>query len=230
MAYTSQLILLSAGLCLLASVHCSKEEKALFDFLFSSYNRGVRPVASPSEAVNVSVEFTPVYIEEVSKEGGFSQIYGWLSMTWNDSQLSWDPIDFGLIDNFAVCSDKVWKPDIRLYNGKMETEKVKVVLMQNGIVTWVVPALFHFLCDFKVGYPVGKMSCSGKFGSWAQTGAQISLSKRSVDASHYKEKFGWSISNTGILKNVKKYVCCEQSYEDIVVTLEFQKKVKNCGI
>ena len=40
----------------------------------------------------------------------------WLTQIWNDTHLTWNASDFGGITNIALPYDKVWKPDIILYN------------------------------------------------------------------------------------------------------------------
>ncbi|ETN73626.1 Neurotransmitter-gated ion-channel ligand binding domain protein [Necator americanus] len=40
----------------------------------------------------------------------------WLTMKWNDFQLRWNPLDYGNISNLHVPSDRVWLPDIVLFN------------------------------------------------------------------------------------------------------------------
>ena len=40
----------------------------------------------------------------------------WLKMDWNDNKLRWSPEDFGGLKHVRVPSEKIWKPDIVLYN------------------------------------------------------------------------------------------------------------------
>jgi len=35
---------------------------------------------------------------------------------WNDYQLSWEPTEFGGINVIRIMPEKVWKPDIVLFN------------------------------------------------------------------------------------------------------------------
>ncbi|KAK6048820.1 hypothetical protein COOONC_13675 [Cooperia oncophora] len=37
-------------------------------------------------------------------------------MKWNDFQLRWQPEDYGNITNLHVPPDRVWLPDIVLFN------------------------------------------------------------------------------------------------------------------
>jgi hypothetical protein len=40
----------------------------------------------------------------------------WLDQTWNDTHLTWNASDFGGITTIGLPYDRVWRPDIILYN------------------------------------------------------------------------------------------------------------------
>lgn len=40
----------------------------------------------------------------------------WLRLVWMDYQLMWDEADYGGIGVLRLPPDKVWKPDIVLFN------------------------------------------------------------------------------------------------------------------
>ena len=40
----------------------------------------------------------------------------WLDQEWRDELLVWDPKDFGGIDRIRIPCDRIWLPDIVLYN------------------------------------------------------------------------------------------------------------------
>ena len=42
-------------------------------------------------------------------DGAFEQL-------WNDYQLNWEPTEFGGINVIRILPEKVWKPDIVLFN------------------------------------------------------------------------------------------------------------------
>lgn len=46
---------------------------------------------------------------------------GWTSycphpQIWNDYKLKWNPLDYGGVEFMRVPTEKIWKPDIVLYN------------------------------------------------------------------------------------------------------------------
>jgi nicotinic acetylcholine receptor len=40
----------------------------------------------------------------------------WLDQEWDDELLAWNPSDFGNISIIRIPCDKIWLPDIVLYN------------------------------------------------------------------------------------------------------------------
>jgi nicotinic acetylcholine receptor len=40
----------------------------------------------------------------------------WLTLKWHDYHMQWDPQDYGGIESIRVPPDKVWLPDIVLFN------------------------------------------------------------------------------------------------------------------
>lgn len=99
---------------------------------------------------------------------------------WNDYQLQWDEADYGGIAVLRLPPDKVWKPDIVLFNkyvlimksksifiylnfvyfyysadGNYEVRyKSNVLIYPNGEVLWVPPAIYQ------VSYMPFPFSCS----------------------------------------------------------------------
>lgn len=40
----------------------------------------------------------------------------WLTLKWKDFQMTWNPVNYGGIKQIRVSPDKVWLPDIVLFN------------------------------------------------------------------------------------------------------------------
>ncbi|KAK6048529.1 hypothetical protein COOONC_13966 [Cooperia oncophora] len=40
----------------------------------------------------------------------------WLTLKWHDFQMRWNPVKYGEIRQIRVQPDKVWLPDIVLFN------------------------------------------------------------------------------------------------------------------
>lgn len=77
----------------------------------------------------------------------------WLRLVWSDYQLQWDEADYGGIGVLRLPPDKVWKPDIVLFNnadGNYEVRyKSNVLIYPNGEVLWVPPAIYQVSLIFE---------------------------------------------------------------------------------
>ncbi|KAI0213556.1 Acetylcholine receptor subunit beta-like 1 [Lamellibrachia satsuma] len=126
----------------------------------------------------------------------------WLRMVWQDYQLEWDPAVYGGIQKIRILPEKVWKPDIVLFNnadGRYEVSyKPSVVISHTGSVLWIPPAIYKSSCRIDVKYfPFDEQECEMKFGSWTFNGDQVGLryyeDKDRVDLSDYVNSGTWDI-------------------------------------
>ncbi|KAM6149288.1 neuronal acetylcholine receptor subunit alpha-6 [Erethizon dorsatum] len=154
----------------------------------------------------------------------------WLRHIWNDYKLRWDPKEYDGIETLHVPADKIWKPDIVLYNnavGDFQVEsKTKALLKYNGTITWTPPATFKSSCPMDITFfPFDHQNCSLKFGSWSYDKAEIDLliigSK--VDMNDFWENSEWEIVDASGYKHDIKYNCCEEIYTDITYSFYIRR-------
>ncbi|KAF6083810.1 cholinergic receptor nicotinic alpha 6 subunit [Phyllostomus discolor] len=214
---------LRLGLCLWLCVFipffkdgagCASEER-LFHKLFSHYNQFIRPVENVSDPITVYFEVAITQLANV---------------IWNDYKLRWDPVEFDGIETLRVPADKIWKPDIVLYNnavGDFQVEgKTKALLKYDGTITWTPPAIFKSSCPMDITFfPFDHQNCSLKFGSWTYDKAKIDLliigSK--VDMNDFWENSEWEIVDASGYKHDIKYNCCEEIYTDITYSFYIRR-------
>ncbi|PIC18836.1 hypothetical protein B9Z55_024590 [Caenorhabditis nigoni] len=92
-------------------------EERLLSYIFDGYNSLIRPVlnaSSPPIEVFFSLAF--VLLINVDEKNQIMQTNVWPTMKWNDYQMQWDPREFDGIKTIRVPPDKVWLPDIVLFN------------------------------------------------------------------------------------------------------------------
>ncbi|XP_077007952.1 neuronal acetylcholine receptor subunit alpha-6 isoform X2 [Tamandua tetradactyla] len=193
---------------------CASEER-LFHKLFSHYNQFIRPVENVSDPVTVHFEVAITQLANV---------------IWNDYKLRWDPMDYDGIETVRVPADKIWKPDIVLYNnavGDFQAEgKTKALLKYDGMITWTPPAIFKSSCPMDITFfPFDHQNCSLKFGSWTYDKAEVDLliigSK--VDMNDFWENSEWEIVDASGYKHDIKYNCCEEIYTDITYSFYIRR-------
>ncbi|BES90987.1 nicotinic acetylcholine receptor [Nesidiocoris tenuis] len=183
-------------------VRCSEDEERLVRDLFRGYNKLIRPVQNMTQKVDVRFGLAFVQLINVNEKNQIMKSNVWLRLVWNDYQLQWDEADYGGIGVLRLPPDKVWKPDIVLFNnadGNYEVRyKSNVLIYPNGEVLWVPPAIYQSSCTIDVTYfPFDQQTCIMKFGSWTFNGDQVSLAlynnKNFVDLSDYWKSGTWDI-------------------------------------
>ncbi|XP_071388194.1 neuronal acetylcholine receptor subunit alpha-3-like isoform X2 [Centroberyx affinis] len=154
----------------------------------------------------------------------------WLRHVWNDYKLKWAPIEYDGIEFIRVPSNKIWRPDIVLYNNAvgdfLVEDKTKALLKFDGTITWVPPAIFKSSCPMDITYfPFDYQNCSMKFGSWTYDKAKIDLvligSK--VNLKDFWESGEWEIIDAPGYKHDIKYNCCEEIYPDITYSFYIRR-------
>ncbi|XP_025414553.1 acetylcholine receptor subunit beta-like 1 [Sipha flava] len=190
---------------------CSEDEERLVRDLFRGYNKLIRPVQNMTEKVNVQFGLAFVQLINVNEKSQIMKSNVWLRLVWRDYQLQWDEADYGGIQVLRLPPDKVWKPDIVLFNnadGNYEVRyKSNVLIRPNGELLWIPPAIYQSSCTIDVTYfPFDQQTCIMKFGSWTFNGDQVSLAlyndKQFVDLSDYWKSGTWDIIEVPAYLNV----------------------------
>ncbi|KAJ8390990.1 hypothetical protein AAFF_G00097680 [Aldrovandia affinis] len=208
----------------------SKGEDRLFRRLFRRYNPFIRPVENVSDPVTVEFEVSISQLVKVDEVNQIMETNLWLRHIWNDYKLKWSPMEYDGIEFIRVPSNKIWRPDIVLYNNAvgdfLVEDKTKALLKFDGTVTWVPPAIFKSSCPMDITYfPFDYQNCSMKFGSWTYDKAKIDLvligSK--VNLKDFWESGEWEIIDAPGYKHDIKYNCCEEIYPDITYSFYIRR-------
>jgi len=100
----------------------------------------------------------------------------YLSQSWKDDRLSWDPTDYENLAVLHLPQSLVWTPDILPWNniGKIEeSARVNVIVSSTGDVFWAPPVIYRTLClEQETG---GLLNCQIKLGSWTYSTDQLQL-------------------------------------------------------
>uniref|UniRef100_A0A8C6U3C8 Cholinergic receptor, nicotinic, alpha 6 n=1 Tax=Neogobius melanostomus TaxID=47308 RepID=A0A8C6U3C8_9GOBI len=202
----------------------------LFRRLFRRYNQFIRPVENVSDPVTVEFEVSISQLVKVDEVNQIMETNLWLRHVWNDYKLKWSPIEYDGIEFIRVPSNKIWRPDIVLYNNAvgdfLVEDKTKALLKFDGTITWIPPAIFKSSCPMDITYfPFDYQNCSMKFGSWTYDKAKIDLvligSK--VNLKDFWESGEWEIIDAPGYKHDIKYNCCEEIYPDITYSFYIRR-------
>ncbi|XP_078533653.1 neuronal acetylcholine receptor subunit alpha-6 [Lissotriton helveticus] len=217
-------------LALLKGCSLCETEERLFKKLFGHYNQYIRPVENVSDPVKVHFEVALTQLVNVDEVNQILETNLWLRHIWKDYKLKWNPPEYDGIEFFRVPAEKIWRPDIVLYNnavGRFQVEgKTKALLKYDGMITWTPPAIFRSSCPMDITFfPFDHQNCSLKFGSWSYDKAKIELAiiTSKVDMKDFWENNEWEVVDASGYKHDIKYNCCEEIYTDITYSFYIRR-------
>ena len=90
-------------------------------------------------------------ISDLDARKSVLELDAWMRFKWNDDYLTWDPSDYGGLDQVHLKQGDLWKPDIHLYNNADGVNMnhygdVYFILYNTGKVLWVPPAKLAAFC------------------------------------------------------------------------------------
>ncbi|EFO83449.1 CRE-ACR-21 protein [Caenorhabditis remanei] len=202
----------------------------LYRDLLYDYNNEIRPSVHPKEPINVTFVFSLTQIIDVDERNQILTTNSWVRLHWVDYKLVWDPRLYQNVTRIHIPSDKIWKPDIILYNNA-DAQYMKSVMSTDVIVDylgnihWPLSAIFTSSCPLDVKhYPFDRQTCILKYASWAYDGTKIDLLLKSEqgDITNYITNTEWSLIGIRAEKNQVIYSCCPEPYPfiDVHVTIE----------
>ncbi|XP_005805599.2 neuronal acetylcholine receptor subunit alpha-5 [Xiphophorus maculatus] len=177
----------------------AKAEDKLFKYLFQNYQKWVRPVEYLNQTISVKFGLAISQLVDVDEKNQLMTTNVWVKQEWVDMKLRWSPEDFLGITTIRVPSDRIWLPDVVLYDnsdGRFEGTITKAVVKYDGTISWNPPANYKSACTIDVTFfPFDLQNCSMKFGSWTYDGSQVDvlLEDFHVDKQDYFDNGEWEI-------------------------------------
>ncbi|KAL5004966.1 hypothetical protein ScPMuIL_018422 [Solemya velum] len=231
-------------------VLCNQFEKRLHSELLQKreYNKLIRPSAEGEEALVVKLGMRLSQLLEVDEKNQIMTSNVWLRHEWTDQRLRWDPAEYDNINMTHVPSEKLWRPDIVLYNNAdgsfVVTLLTKATVHYNGKIVWLPPAIYKSYCPIDVEFfPFDMQECFMKFGSWTYDGHEVDLRhvcqergiyvdteknemviKRGIDLKDFYPSVEWDVINVTARRKAKFYPCCPEPYPDITFNITIRRR------
>lgn len=168
--------------------------------LFQTYDKDVRPSLDFSKSLAVDVKLVFHEIDEVNEKSQSISGSGKLKIKWNDNYLTWNESHFYDINQILVPDESIWKPDIRIHNGRAsignyESKSKQLKVGKNGDVTWTHFLWFETQCAIDVKYyPFDSQSCDIEFIFLNGDGIWIDSAVVDTDVTEVKDD--WIIEKT----------------------------------
>ncbi|KJH42674.1 Cation transporter family protein [Dictyocaulus viviparus] len=170
----------------------SDDEERLMVDIFRGYNSLIQPVRNINDTpIIVKVALQLCLLINVNEKDQIMHTNVWLTLKWHDFQMRWNPVNYGEIKEIRVSPDKVWLPDIVLFNNADGNYEVSfmcnVVINYHGDMLWVPPAIYK--SSYVEFFPFDEQVCTLMFGSWTLEFEQAEW----VDLSEYAPSSIWDV-------------------------------------
>ncbi|GFO18687.1 neuronal acetylcholine receptor subunit alpha-7 [Plakobranchus ocellatus] len=235
------LALLEATNGLTKHIELSEEDKLIKTLLARYKRRGRygRPLEHFNDTIKIFYNMQLLQIMDLDERNQVLTLNVWDRYIWKDMHVKWDPKEHGGVDTIRIPSDKIWIPDIKLYNYAderlAERRDVLCVINSDGRVLWMPQAIYKSSCEIDVqAFPFDIQSCKLKFGSWTYGGDMVDLmvlindtghTNGSIDISEYRKSNSWEILDVPAVRNCQFYTCCpNEPYIDLSFTIIFQRR------
>ncbi|XP_077981968.1 neuronal acetylcholine receptor subunit alpha-9-like [Glandiceps talaboti] len=203
----------------------------LVDYLLSKYPKHpVRPVRNQSSIVTVSHRMTPIQLIDMDEKNQVITLKSWLSQTWKDDYLVWDPANFSGISEMQIPISTIWQPDTVIYSSvrhdslrQMESE---AILTNNGMVTAIQFYIIEATCAIDATlFPFDEQRCDFKFASWSYHGGLLNYvpaPNSSVDK--FIGNGEWELLEMPVECVSDMHFCCEKPFPGITYTLHLKRR------
>ncbi|XP_055371355.1 acetylcholine receptor subunit alpha-like [Condylostylus longicornis] len=206
-------------------------EESLRKALLSNYIQTVIPVENHTHPINVNVALIVNHID-ISDIDTKAILHGSLDLQWNDNKLQWNPNDFGGLNSIYLTKEKLWVPDLSLYNtanGILLNIKHEgtIKLSSNGKIHWTPHVKLETYCRLSLKYwPFDKQTCPFILGSWVHSSRALIpyLSENRPILDILANNHNWKITNTHSFIEEKIYACCPDPYPSITFTFDLDRK------
>ncbi|KAL8596822.1 hypothetical protein ACOMHN_027151 [Nucella lapillus] len=147
--------------------------------LMKSYDPLVRPVNDSSQKLSLHMSMGLKGFVELDMKKQTLVSFGWLTVTWYDQFLRWDPKQYPF-HTVYLTADMVWRPDLIIFNtvsdlDQLESQKRKVLVESSGKVTWYPGGLFQTFCSVNIFYyPLDTQTCGVEVSTWLYTNDLLS--------------------------------------------------------
>ncbi|XP_055352182.1 acetylcholine receptor subunit alpha-type acr-16-like isoform X6 [Paramacrobiotus metropolitanus] len=151
----------------------SVKTSALVRQLLAADDVHVPPNADqPGQPVRVNVGLQVAGVQHDRSESDLLILHGFLDLRWENSRLAWDPLQHHNITAVRLPADRVWVPDMTLYNsydarsGVLPADRTLVLVYASGNVLWIPRVAFPLSCNTTQNTAGDKVHCAIKLASW----------------------------------------------------------------
>ncbi|UXI22446.1 hypothetical protein NH340_JMT08389 [Sarcoptes scabiei] len=202
--------------------------------LFAQYDRMARPVLNLTRPINVQMFIRLLYFRLDFEKDSF-EFNAIFRFQWIDEFLQWNPSEFNQIERFNIGLEKVFTPDIVLFNSIDQNNLLKrynqteLTITSDGFVIWRPIVKLRSICNLNLSdWPNDRQQCSLIFLSWSYPGDALALY---IASNHIEldalESNGnqWRVLRTDCVTEIFIPDCCPELFiPQVRFTIEMIRK------
>lgn len=202
----------------------------LFRNVLTGYQSETRPMCRRKSTTDVNIDFALRQIVDMDEPRQFLNSILWIRMEWEDCRLRWNVSDYDGINEFILPQNKVWVPDLTLYdNAAVDKlsgiDDYSLVIHSDGIINYNFPSVLRSVCAVDVThFPFDFQVCNLTFGSWAYSGKQVDVINASnrADMTSYVLNSEWHVHNVPVSRLVTYYG--DDPYPTLILQLLLERR------
>ncbi|CAJ0960922.1 unnamed protein product, partial [Mesorhabditis belari] len=170
--------------------------KKLTEYLLKRHN----PSAPPDGRLIVEYEMEIVHILGIDELKQTMTVLVYVDERWHDPSLAWNPDEFGGITKTWLPLEKIWIPDIIIFNmldheDLLTAVRAPALILHNGSVETSKPFVSTVSCEIHIEhFPLDDQNCSLEIASWVYGKDKIKLHGHKEHATdHYTTNEEWNL-------------------------------------
>nr|XP_034302806.1 neuronal acetylcholine receptor subunit alpha-3-like [Crassostrea gigas] len=207
------------------TTHANNIHTAIFG---TSYNKFVRP----SSTTYVGIELNLLSVNEMDVKKQIMSSSGWLTVSWEDPRLTWDPSVYGGIKYIYTKQKEIWRPELIIDNSvegmsPIGHDEIYLKVIHTGEVRWDTPGRHVTHCDFNITYyPFDYQMCSLEVTSFAFSVEALTLNSTydTVNTEEFKENGEWVLHSSRVdEKNLSEH---GEKFSQLEFKMIFERRAK----
>ena len=160
-----------------------EHETRLLDDLLTGYDSRVKPDGVNNETFHLYFDSGLLQIIDVDEKNQVFYGLYWQLQRWLDTELSWNPLNYSNIAEVYLTDDKIWQPNIGLFNevdtavSLLSAQTTRLSVHYSGFVTRHRLVNYVSSCSMNLRqFPFDTQNCTLTFRSYQYYAHQMNIS------------------------------------------------------
>ena len=194
---------------LIHGCHGDNDTESLYFYVTSQTSDIITPVANWMDMMHVGVSAFIVNLNEFNQLSGELVLTLVFNTTWFDSNIHWNPYDFGGKNYLMVKTNDIWMPQLSFRQSfdslqSLNIKDARAHVYPNGLVEWFTGNVLHAVCSVDATYfPFDTQICPVTLTSLYYTSYDLVLfsTESQILQHYYTENSQWRYLKGEIVEN-----------------------------